>query len=96
MAGRRSPRWSGRRRRARPALCAAPGARLALPFVLIAVAVYFALAPPMGESLRQARLSPRLYALTLAPAIGFYDGVFGPGDGSFYMIGFLGAAPASA
>ena len=46
----------------------------------------------MGESLRQARLSPRLYALTLAPAIGFYDGVFGPGAGSFYMIGFLALA----
>jgi len=64
----------------------------ALPFVLVAVALYFALAPPMGESLRKARLSPRLYALTLAPAIGFYDGVFGPGAGSFYMIGFLALA----
>ena len=65
---------------------------LALPFVLVGVAVYFALAPPIGESLRQARLSPRVYALTLAPAIGFYDGVFGPGAGSFYMIGFLALA----
>ena len=64
----------------------------ALPFVLVAVALYFAFAPPMGESLRKARLSPRLYALTLAPAIGFYDGVFGPGAGSFYMIGFLALA----
>jgi uncharacterized membrane protein YfcA len=25
----------------------------------------------------------------LAPAIGFYDGVFGPGAGSFYMIGLV-------
>ncbi|MGO4870917.1 MAG: TSUP family transporter [Roseiarcus sp.] len=65
---------------------------IALPFVLVAVALYFALAPPMGESLSKARLSPRLYALTLAPTIGFYDGVFGPGSGSFYMIGFLALA----
>lgn len=64
----------------------------ALPFVLVAVALYFALAPAMGENLRKARLSPRFYALTLAPAIGFYDGVFGPGAGSFYMIGFLALA----
>jgi uncharacterized membrane protein YfcA len=64
----------------------------ALPFVLVAVALYFAVAPPMEESLRKARISPRLYALTLAPAIGFYDGVFGPGAGSFYMIGFLALA----
>ena len=61
----------------------------ALPFVLIAVALYFAFAPPLDESLRHARMSVRLYALTLAPAIGFYDGVFGPGAGSFYMIALL-------
>ena len=61
----------------------------ALPFVLIAVALYFAFAPPLDESLRHARIGPRLYALTLAPAIGFYDGVFGPGAGSFYMIALL-------
>ena len=64
----------------------------ALPFVLIAVAVYFAFAPPLGEGLRHARISPRVYALTLAPAVGFYDGVFGPGAGAFYMIGFLALA----
>jgi hypothetical protein len=61
----------------------------ALPVVLIAVALYFAFAPPLDESLRRARIGPRLYALTLAPAIGFYDGVFGPGAGSFYMIALL-------
>ncbi len=61
----------------------------ALPFVLIAVALYFAFAPPLDESLRHARISVRLYALTFAPAIGFYDGVFGPGAGSFYMIALL-------
>ena len=64
----------------------------ALPFVLIAVALYFALAPEMGSKLGKARIGPRLAALTLAPAIGFYDGVFGPGAGSFYMIGFFALA----
>jgi len=60
--------------------------------VLIAVALYFAFAPPLDERRRGARLSPRLYALTLAPLIGFYDGVFGPGAGSFYMIALLALA----
>ncbi|MFZ1963862.1 MAG: TSUP family transporter [Roseiarcus sp.] len=64
----------------------------ALPFVLVAVALYFALAPEMGPKLGKARLGPRVTALTLAPAIGFYDGVFGPGAGSFYMIGFFALA----
>ena len=61
----------------------------ALPFVLIGVALYFAFAPNLGEAERRQRLSPALYASTLAPAIGFYDGVFGPGAGSFYMIALV-------
>ena len=46
-------------------------------------------APNLTEAQRHARLSPGRFASTLAPAIGFYDGVFGPGAGSFYMIGFV-------
>lgn len=61
----------------------------ALPVVLVAVALFFALAPNLTEAQRHARLSPGRFASTLAPAIGFYDGVFGPGAGSFYMIGFV-------
>ena len=87
-----------------PALAAAFGAALgalalpwaprallsqALPVVLIAVALYFAFAPPLGETRRAARLSLSGFALTLAPAIGFYDGVFGPGAGSFYMVALV-------
>ena len=34
-------------------------------------------------------MRPGLFALTWAPAVGFYDGVFGPGAGAFYMIGFV-------
>jgi uncharacterized protein len=61
----------------------------ALPVVLVGVAIYFALAPHLGEAQRAGRISPALFAWTLAPAVGFYDGVFGPGAGSFYMIGFV-------
>jgi uncharacterized membrane protein YfcA len=64
-------------------------ASLALPFILAAVALYFAFSPEMGESDRRQRLTERAYAWTLAPLIGFYDGVFGPGAGSFYTIGFV-------
>jgi uncharacterized protein len=62
---------------------------IGLPFVLVAVAIYFAFAPSLGEAQRRQRLSPALYAATLAPAIGFYDGVFGPGAGSFYLISLV-------
>jgi hypothetical protein len=61
----------------------------ALPVVLVAVAIYFVFAPHLSETQRPARLSPGLFAATLAPAIGFYDGVFGPGAGSFYMVALV-------
>lgn len=67
-------------------------AATALPFILVAVALYFALSPQIGESDRARKVEPRAYALTLAPLIGFYDGLFGPGAGSFYTIGFIALA----
>lgn len=63
--------------------------RAALPLVLIAIALYFALKPNMNDVDRAERLSPFLFGVTAVPAIGFYDGVFGPGAGSFYMLAFV-------
>jgi uncharacterized protein len=60
-----------------------------LPIVLIGVALYFAFSRQMGDEDRAQRLSERAYAFTVAPLVGFYDGVFGPGAGSFYTIGFV-------
>ncbi|GJE54729.1 putative membrane transporter protein YfcA [Methylobacterium thuringiense] len=60
-----------------------------VPLLLVGIALYFATARRLGNADATARITPRLFALTLAPAIGFYDGVFGPGAGSFYMIGFV-------
>ena len=66
--------------------------QLALPFLLVGVALYFALKPDIGAVERQRRMEPRTFALTFVPAIGLYDGVFGPGTGSFLMLGFVGLA----
>lgn len=60
-----------------------------VPLLLIGIALYFATARRMSNDDATARIDPNLFALTLAPAVGFYDGVFGPGAGSFYMIGFV-------
>ncbi len=60
-----------------------------VPLLLIGIALYFATARRMSNDDATARIGPNLFALTLAPAVGFYDGVFGPGAGSFYMIGFV-------
>lgn len=65
----------------------------ALPVLLIAMALYFAFSsrfsPKAGIEDGKARMSPGLFTLTMAPLIGFYDGLFGPGTGSFFMLAFV-------
>jgi uncharacterized membrane protein YfcA len=60
-----------------------------VPVLLIGVAVYFALSPKLNNDERRAKLPVMVFCLTLAPLIGFYDGVFGPGVGSFFMVAFV-------
>ena len=66
--------------------------RALLPFLLVAIALYFALKPNMDDIDRARRLSPFLFGLLIVPVIGFYDGVFGPGTGSFFMLAFVALA----
>lgn len=56
----------------------------AIPVLLLAVAVYVWLTPHMGKSDSHPRLSEKQWACTCAPAVGFYDGAFGPGTGTFF------------
>jgi len=60
-----------------------------VPVLLLGVALYFALSPKLNNDERRAKLPVVVFCLTLAPLIGFYDGVFGPGVGSFYMVAFV-------
>jgi uncharacterized protein len=60
-----------------------------MPVVLIVIAVYFTLSPRLGETSSHPRLQPVAFSFGLAPAIGFYDGVFGPGTGSFFMLALV-------
>lgn len=66
--------------------------RIVMPVMLVAIAIYFAFKPNISDVDSQRRITPFLFALTLVPMIGFYDGVFGPGAGSFYMLGFVALA----
>ena len=63
--------------------------RLILPVILIAIAAFFALKPGLNDLDRVQRVAPAAFALTAVPLVGFYDGVLGPGAGSFYMIAFV-------
>ena len=62
---------------------------LAAPALLILIALYFAVAPRLSDADRHARFDPRLFVPLMGGVIGFYDGVFGPGTGSFLTVGFV-------
>ena len=58
---------------------------------LVAVLLFTALKPSMGRltALRHAALRHYGLAVALGAGIGFYDGVMGPGTGSFLIIGLV-------
>ena len=66
--------------------------RLLVLVLCVAVAVWTLLRPRVGESerLRWGRAAQTALAAALGAALGFYDGVFGPGTGSFLVIGLVG------
>ncbi|WP_137130122.1 TSUP family transporter [Rhizobium sp. FY34] len=61
----------------------------AIPFLLIGIALFFALKPNLSDKDSTRRFSPALFAVTAVPFVALYDGIFGPGAGSFYMLGFV-------
>lgn len=62
---------------------------IAVPVALIGIALYFLFAPNLSDADKAARLPFGLFVPVMGFAIGFYDGVFGPGTGSFLTIGFV-------
>jgi uncharacterized membrane protein YfcA len=61
----------------------------AVPLALIAIAAYFLFAPNLSDEDRAARLAFPAFVPVMGFAIGYYDGIFGPGTGSFMTIGFV-------
>ena len=57
--------------------------------LLIVIALYFAFAPRLSEVESKPRLALNAFTFGFAPAIGFYDGIFGPGTGSFFMLALV-------
>lgn len=63
-----------------------------LPALLIAIAIYFGVKPRLSDIDRAERIGPAAFVATVPLAIGFYDGIFGPGTGSFFMLAYVGLA----
>jgi uncharacterized protein len=69
----------------------ADGLRRALPFILLVLLIYTLARKEMGRS-HQPRFSgaaETLVAASIGLVIGFYDGFFGPGTGSFLVFLFV-------
>ncbi len=63
--------------------------RQVLPILVIGIGLYFLFTPRLGENDRQRRLAAVPFAFIGGGCIGFYDGFFGPGAGSFYALAFV-------
>jgi uncharacterized membrane protein YfcA len=62
---------------------------VAVPVALVAVAVYFVFAPRLSDESRHERLRWAVFVPVMGALVGFYDGILGPGTGSFFTMGFV-------
>jgi uncharacterized membrane protein YfcA len=63
--------------------------RRAIPVLLIAVAIYTLLRPQLGAEDLHPRFRRAGFDLLFGLGIGFYDGFFGPGTGTFWTVAFM-------
>jgi hypothetical protein len=59
------------------------------PWLLLAIFVYVARTPRIGAVARPPVLRVPAFSLAFGLSLGFYDGFFGPGTGSFWTVAFL-------
>lgn len=60
-----------------------------IPFLLLAILLYIVFRPQLGRKDIQQRISPIWFYGLFAVVIGFYNGFFGPGTGSFWVFALM-------
>lgn len=63
-----------------------------VPFFLIAICGWLLLSEDLGKTEGPVRVKFAVLAVSLVPLIGFYDGFFGPGTGTFFAMSMVGLA----
>jgi uncharacterized membrane protein YfcA len=63
--------------------------RQVIPVLLIAIAVYLLVRPNLGSAKTERRVSLLTFNIGAGLVMGFYDGFFGPGTGSFWAMAFV-------
>jgi hypothetical protein len=62
---------------------------LIIPWLLGAIVIYMVFRPQLGETSRHRRWERPAFYAVFGLGLGFYDGFFGPGAGSFWIIAFI-------
>lgn len=60
-----------------------------IPWLLAGIVIYMIFRPRIGDADRPPRLGTGTFALLFGLGLGFYDGFFGPGTGSFWTIAYV-------
>lgn len=60
-----------------------------IPVLLIGFALYFGLSPRVADIDSRQRLGTTAFALLIGLGVGFYDGFFGPGTGTFFAAAYV-------
>jgi uncharacterized membrane protein YfcA len=60
-----------------------------IPILLVSFALYFMFSPRVSDIDSHHRIGEAPFALLIGTSIGFYDGFFGPGTGTFFAMAFV-------
>jgi uncharacterized protein len=60
-----------------------------IPWLLLAIALYLLFRPSIGDADFQPRMASTWFHVIFGLAIGFYDGFFGPGTGTFWAMAYI-------
>lgn len=60
-----------------------------IPLLLVGVFLYTLFSPDMGSRDSKPKMDARVFYLLAGVTLGFYDGFFGPGTGSFWTVLFV-------
>jgi uncharacterized membrane protein YfcA len=60
-----------------------------IPVLLITFALYFMFSPRVSDLDSHHRIGELTFALIVGTGVGFYDGFFGPGTGTFFAMAFV-------
>ena len=61
---------------------------MVMPYGLIAIAAYMIFSKNFGQPQAKAKITEKKFNASVATGVGFYDGFFGPGTGTFFTLGY--------